>query len=242
MIVWPQGYSKQIHAELDSTNAEARRLALFGGAEHGPLWIMAARQTKGRGRRGRAWQSDEGNLAASLLLRPDAPQAVTGQLSFAAALAVADMVARFAPEAAIAVKWPNDVLAEDKKLAGILLEGGEGWLAIGIGVNLASHPEGTEFPATSLAGLGVPVPSPQEALTILAARFDHWYDVWMRDGFELLRSAWLARAKGVGAPIRARLASHETREGVFEGIDASGALLLNEGGHVRAIAAGEVFF
>jgi BirA family biotin operon repressor/biotin-[acetyl-CoA-carboxylase] ligase len=167
---------------------------------------------------------------------------VTGQLSFAAALAVAEMAAWAAPAAAITVKWPNDVLAEGKKLAGILLEGGEGWLAIGVGVNLASHPEGTEFPATSLAGLGVPVPSPQEALTILAARFAHWYDVWMRDGFELLRLAWLARAKGVGAPIRARLAGHETREGLFEGIDASGALLLNEGGHVRAIAAGEVFF
>ena len=93
------------------------------------------------------------------MLRPDAPQAVTGQLSFAAALAVAEMAAHFAPRAAIAVKWPNDVLAEGKKLAGILLEGGDAkpnlnWLAIGIGVNLASHPEGTEFPATSLAASG----------------------------------------------------------------------------------------
>ena len=239
MSLWPQGYSKQVHAELDSTNEEARRLAEAGAV--GPLWIMALRQNAGRGRRGRAWISPEGNLAATLLLRPDAPQAVTGQLSFAAALAVADMAAHFAPDAAIAVKWPNDVLADGKKLAGILLEGGAGWLAIGIGVNLAGHPEGTEFPATSLAQLGIAVPSQDEALTVLAARFAHWYGLWMQGGFESLRMQWLARAKGVGAPIRARL-PQETRTGVFEGIDASGALLLNEGGQVRVIAAAEVFF
>jgi BirA family biotin operon repressor/biotin-[acetyl-CoA-carboxylase] ligase len=244
LSLWPQGYSKQVHAELDSTNEEARRLARAGDA--GPLWIIAERQTGGRGRRGRAWKTEKGNLAATLLLRPDAPQAVTGQLSFAAALAVAETAVHFAPHAAVAVKWPNDVLAEERKLAGILLEGGDAkpnlnWLAIGIGVNLASHPEGTEFPATSLAELGVSVPSPLEALTVLAARFAHWYDVWMKDGFAPLRDEWLTRAKGVGRPIRARL-PNETREGLFEGIDASGALLLNEGGRLRAIAAGEVFF
>ena len=239
MSGWPQGYSKKVYAELDSTNQEARRLAEAG--EHGPVWIMAERQTVGRGRRGRAWISPEGNLAATLLLRPRAPQAVTGQLSFAAALAVADLAAHFAPDAAIAVKWPNDVLTNGKKLAGILLEGGNAWLAIGIGINLAAHPEGTEFPATSLAQLGIAVPSPEEALSVLAARFAHWYDVWVQGGFGSLRMQWLARAKGVGGPIRARL-PHETREGVFQGIDADGALLLNEGGTVRAISAGEVFF
>jgi BirA family transcriptional regulator, biotin operon repressor / biotin---[acetyl-CoA-carboxylase] ligase len=244
LSLWPQGYSKQVHAELDSTNEEARRLA--EGGQAGPVWIMALRQTEGRGRRGRTWHSPEGNLAATLLLRPDASHAVTGQLSFAAALAAADMAAHFAPDVAIAVKWPNDVLAGGKKLAGILLEGGADksnrrWLAIGIGVNLAAHPDGTEFPATSLAQLGIAVPSQQEALTVLAARFAHWYGLWMQGGFESLRMQWLARAKGVGTPIHARLAQ-ETRTGVFEGIDASGALLLNEGGQVRAIAAGEVFF
>jgi BirA family biotin operon repressor/biotin-[acetyl-CoA-carboxylase] ligase len=242
--LWPQGYSRQIHAELDSTNEEARRLAEAG--EVGPLWIMAKRQSAGRGRRGRVWQTINGNLAATLLLTPDTAQAVTGQLSFAAALAAADLVAHLVPAAAIAVKWPNDVLVNGAKIAGILLEGGAGtsgkaWLAIGIGVNLAGHPEGTEFPATSLTQLGIAPPSAEEALTILAARFAHWYDLWMKAGFETLRAAWLARAFGVGAPIRARLA-HETRTGLFQGIDQSGALLLNEGGHVRTISAGEVFF
>jgi BirA family biotin operon repressor/biotin-[acetyl-CoA-carboxylase] ligase len=227
------------YGELDSTNSEARRLAEAG--EPGPLWITAERQTAGRGRRGRVWDSAPGNLAATLLLRPEAPAAIIGQLSFAAALAVAEMAAHFAPQAAITVKWPNDVLVEGRKLAGILLEAGPGWLAIGIGVNLASFPQGTEFPATSLAQLGIAPPSADAALSVLAARFAHWYALWMSEGFETIRAAWLARAGGLGLPIRARL-PHETREGVFEGIDSAGALLLNEQGLVSAIAAGEVFF
>jgi BirA family biotin operon repressor/biotin-[acetyl-CoA-carboxylase] ligase len=243
LTAWPAGYRRKDYAELDSTNEEARRLAEAG--EVGPLWIMAARQTAGRGRRGRAWDMAEGNLAATLLLRPEAPQAVTGQLSFAAALAAAEMVQHFAPAAAVTVKWPNDVLAGGRKIAGILLEGAldaqGNWLAIGIGVNLAHHPEDTAFPATSLPQLGIAPPSCDQAVDLLAARFAHWYDAWMEKGFEALRADWLKRASGLGAPITARL-PHETRQGVFEGIDASGALLLKEGTGVRAIAAGEVFF
>ncbi|HWA69060.1 MAG TPA: biotin--[acetyl-CoA-carboxylase] ligase [Rhizomicrobium sp.] len=234
-MIWPDGYRLIRHAEIDSTNSEARRLAESG--DPGPVWILAERQTAGRGRRGRSWQSGQGNLAATLLLTPPRDFA---QLSFAAALAVADLAAHFAPQARIAVKWPNDVLAEGRKLAGILLESGPGWLAIGIGINLAQFPEGTEFPATALARFVTP-PPPGEALSVLAVRFAHWYDAWMANGFETVRAAWLARAGGLGAPIRARL-PHETRHGLFEGIDGSGALLLNEQGTVRAIAAGEVFF
>jgi BirA family biotin operon repressor/biotin-[acetyl-CoA-carboxylase] ligase len=243
MPSWPSGYGQIRFDELDSTNSEARRLAEKG--EQGPVWISAARQGAGRGRRGKVWDSGSGNLAATLLLRPEKPAAVIGQLSFAAALAVADMAQHFAPDASIQVKWPNDVLGNGRKLAGILLESGEDsggrWLAIGIGVNLASFPPGTEFPATSLAQLGLAAPSPQEALSVLAARFAHWYDAWMREGFEMLRAAWLGRAGGLGKSIRARLPD-TTHEGVFEGIDAAGALLLNQQGRVRAIAAGEVFF
>lgn len=239
MISWPQGYQKIRHGELDSTNSEAQRLAASG--ETGPVWIIADRQTAGRGRRGRVWETNPGNLATTLLLRSDAPPAVIGQSSFVAALAAAEMASHFAPNTDITVKWPNDVLGEGKKLAGLLLEAGPGWLAVGIGVNLASAPERTEFPATSLAQLGIAAPTSDEALTVLAARFAHWYAAWMSEGFETIRAAWLARAGGLGAPIRARLPT-ETRHGVFEGIDASGALLLNEQGNVRAIAAGEVFF
>ena len=240
---WPSAYSRVQFDELDSTNSEARRLAEKG--EQGPLWILAARQTGGRGRRGRVWHSGEGNLAATLLLRPKTSPAVIGQLSFVAALAAAQMAQHYAPAIPIQVKWPNDVLADGSKLAGILLESGEDaqdrWLAIGIGVNLASFPPDTEFPATSLAQLGIAAPAAEEALTVLAARFAHWYDVWMSEGFETVRAAWLARAGGLGKSIRARLPD-AVHEGVFEGVDAQGALLLNQQGQVRAIAAGEVFF
>lgn len=244
MTAWPHGTGLLRLDEIDSTNCEARRRAEAG--ETGPLWITAARQTAGRGRRGRVWQGGDGNLAATLLLRPEAPPAAAAQLGFAAALAVSDLAAHFAPAAAITVKWPNDVLADGKKISGILLEAGprandNSWLAIGIGINLAGHPVETEFPATSLAALGVTPPAPDMALTVLAARFAHWLAVWRSEGFEPLRAAWLARAGGLGAPIRARL-PHEERRGAFEGIDATGALLLREASGVRAITAGEVFF
>jgi BirA family transcriptional regulator, biotin operon repressor / biotin---[acetyl-CoA-carboxylase] ligase len=243
---WPKGYGLKAFDVIDSTNEEARRLAASG--EPGPVWISAARQTAGRGRRGRAWDSPTGNLAATLMLRPGKPAGECAQLSFVAAVAAADMLAGFAPYAQIRVKWPNDVLADGRKLVGILLEsastGGEapGWLAIGIGVNLATHPDGTEFPATSLRALGAAVPSADDALLDLAAQFAKWYDVWLAQGFAAIRDAWLARAAGLGTRIRARLATEET-SGVFEGIDGSGALILRESaGSVRHVAAGEVFF
>lgn len=239
---FPGGYRLIRLDEIDSTNSEACRRAEAG--DPGPVWITADRQTAGRGRRGRAWEQGSGNLAATLLLTQPPPG--HAQLSFAAALAVFDVAAHFAPAAPITVKWPNDVLLGGRKMAGILLEAGstaanDRWLAVGIGINLAHFPEGTEFPATALSSFVTP-PSPAQALGVLAARFAHWYDVWMNEGFEILRTAWLARAGGLGAPIRARLASHETRHGVFAGLDGNGALLLDEQGTVTAIAAGEVFF
>jgi BirA family biotin operon repressor/biotin-[acetyl-CoA-carboxylase] ligase len=236
---WPAGLALARFDEIDSTNEEARRRAVSG--ETGPLWIMAARQTAGRGRRGRAWDTGAGNLAATLLLCPARARQEWPQLSFAAAIAAWDMCSHFAPKASITLKWPNDVLAGGGKLAGLLLEAAGSALAIGIGVNLACHPSDTPYPATSLMALGVVAPPPEDALAMLAARFAHWYDAWVTQGFSPLREAWLARAGGVGAPILARLA-HEERTGVFEGIDAEGALLLNRQGRVETITAGEVFF
>ena len=243
---WPTGYGLKTFDVIDSTNEEARRLAVSG--EPGPIWISSARQTAGRGRRGRVWESPSGNLAATLMLRPGRTATECAQLSFVAAIAVSDMLAGFAGKAEILVKWPNDVLADGRKIAGILLEsasqGGEapGWLAIGIGVNLASHPQGTEFPATSLAALGASPPTADDALLHLAAHFAKWYEVWSVEGFPAIRDSWLARAAGLGKRIRARLSNEET-SGVFEGIDENGALLLRESvGYVRSIPAGEVFF
>ena len=243
---WPEGYTKLHFATIDSTNEEARRLADKG--EPGPVWIHADVQTAGRGRRGRAWDSPTGNLAATLFLRPGRPAADCAQLSFVAALAASDMLAELSSGIDLKLKWPNDVLASSRKIAGILLESASAgserpsWLAIGIGVNLASFPEATEFPATSLAALGAKAPSTEDALTALAAAFAKWYEGWSRRGFAEIRDAWLARAAGLGTRIRARL-QHEELFGVFEGIDDHGALILRtDAARVRAIAAGDVFF
>ena len=243
---WPQGYALKNFDEIDSTNEEARRLA--AGGERGSIWLLAARQTAGRGRRGRAWVSPVGNLSATLLISPVKPAAECAQLSFVAAIAAADAASSFAPQAEIKVKWPNDILADGRKLAGILLESASGadgalsFLAVGIGMNLAYFPPDTEFPATSLAAIGIAAPAPSDALVQLASAFAKWYDLWMTKGFSPIHDAWLARAAGLGTRIRARLTNEET-SGVFEGIDNTGALILRENaGKTRHISAGEVFF
>jgi BirA family biotin operon repressor/biotin-[acetyl-CoA-carboxylase] ligase len=236
---WPRGYGLVRLDEIDSTNREALRRAEQG--QTGPLWLYTLRQTAGYGRRGRAWEGGDGNLMATLLLTPERSLAERAQLSFVTAIAAADMAKHFAPDGDIAVKWPNDILAKGEKLAGMLLEATGPVLAIGVGMNLTSFPPDTEFPATALSELGVIPPTPADALTFLAARFATWYEVWRWQGFAPIREAWLARALGMGTRIRARLATEE-RHGVFEGISHDGALLLNEAGVTRAIAAGEIYF
>jgi BirA family biotin operon repressor/biotin-[acetyl-CoA-carboxylase] ligase len=243
---WPHNCSLRHLEEVDSTNDEARRLAVAGATA--PLWILADRQTKGRGRRGRVWQAPDGNLTATLLIRPEKPLAQCAQLSFVAALAVAGMVAHFAPVSEVRLKWPNDVLARNRKVAGILLEssgagaGRPDWVAVGIGVNLATHPGDVELPAVSLAAMAEKVPTPLEALSALAAEWARWYEMWTERSFAPVRDAWLARAAGLGTRIRARLAGGETC-GMFEGIDEDGALLLRENpARLRVVTAGEVFF
>jgi BirA family biotin operon repressor/biotin-[acetyl-CoA-carboxylase] ligase len=188
---WPAGVGLIRHDVIDSTNEEARRLAAAG--ESGPLWIAATEQTAGRGRRGRIWVSQAGNLFATLLIA--APTPIAAQLGFAAGLAAAELVSSYAPRGAVALKWPNDVLLDGRKVAGILLEGvAPEMLAIGIGINLAHHPQGTEFPATSLAVALGHAPDPDDALVRLAGRMVAWYEIWRNRGFAEVRSVWLARA------------------------------------------------
>ena len=232
--------------EIDSTNAEARRRAEAGA--RGPLWITAKRQTAGRGRRGRAWETGAGNLAATLLMVTDKPPAEAAQISFVAALAVADLASAYVPASLVSLKWPNDPLIAGKKAAGILIESGphkDGglWLAVGAGVNLATPPVSPERPATAFSEhmQGIP-PPPIQALSELAAHFERWRDIWARQGFAPIADAWTARAHGLGQPCTARLAD-ETVAGVAEGLDADGALRLRTaGGAVRRITAGDVFF
>ncbi len=232
--------------EVDSTNAEARRRAEIG--EAGPLWITALRQTAGRGRRGRNWETGSGNLAATYLVRSTKPPAEAAQVSFVAALAVADLAGTYVPPAIVALKWPNDPLIEGRKAAGILVESGPHpagglWLAVGCGVNLATPPEAPERPATSFAEhMRRPPPSPLEALNVLAEAFERWRQLWEQLGFAAIAEAWTAKAHGLGQVCTARLPS-ETVSGVAEGLDADGALRLRtSSGEVRRITAGDVFF
>jgi BirA family biotin operon repressor/biotin-[acetyl-CoA-carboxylase] ligase len=232
--------------EIDSTNAEARRRADAG--EGGPLWITALRQTAGRGRRGRSWDTGAGNLAATLLITTDLPPAEAAQISFVAALAVADLARSFLPADIVKLKWPNDVQLGGRKAAGILVESGRRpdgrlWLATGVGVNLAHAPEGTERPATSFALHGAtPPPTPAQALARLSEVFAGWLSAWAAHGFATIAEAWTVRAQGLGQPCVAHLGT-ETVHGVAEGLDVDGALRLRlADGSIRRITAGDVFF
>lgn len=232
---------------LDSTNAEARRRAEAG--ERGPLWLLARRQTAGQGRRGRVWAAGQGNLTATLLLTLDKPPLESAQLAFVAALAVGAIIDAYVPADIMGFKWPNDILIEGRKASGILIESGAAtgglWLAVGIGVNLADFPTDVERPATALAQhlhSGATPPTQDDALARLSAAFADVLALWLAEGFEPIRRAWLARAVGMGGPCTARLA-HETVVGVAEGLDADGALLLRLAqGELRRITAGDVFF
>ena len=242
---WPHPTPLRRYSSLDSTNEEARRLSLAG--ETGPLWILARRQSAGRGRRGASWVSQAGNLFATLLTPVVRPLETCAQLSFVAALSVGDLVADCAPAARVTLKWPNDVLADGRKIAGILLEAAsDNALAIGIGVNLVSHPELRETAAISLAALKGSTPSPEAALARLAGHWDKWYEAWKSCGFAPLREAWLARAAGLGERIVARGAENDVArdvEGVFENLDRDGALLIRRAnGALIRITAGDVFF
>ena len=234
----------EVFDALDSTNEEAKRRAQDG--EAGPLWIVARAQTAGRGRRGRAWTSAAGNLFTTGLFRLEASPGRAAQLSFAAALAVGDLAASVIPSELVRLKWPNDVLVDGRKVAGILLEsgaapGGGLWLAVGIGVNLAHHPEDSERPATDLSVHGGGV-SPDEAVKTLADRFEHWRTLWAREGFAPIREAWLSRAWGLGERCTARL-DGETLEGVFADLAEDGSLRLDlNDGRRRLVSAGDVFF
>ncbi|MDP2213103.1 biotin--[acetyl-CoA-carboxylase] ligase [Phenylobacterium sp.] len=232
--------------ELDSTNAEARRRAEAGDA--GPLWIAAFRQTAGRGRRGRPWETGAGNLAATLLMTTDRPAGEAAQLSFVAALAAADLAESCLASDLVSVKWPNDLMIDGRKAAGILVESGarpDGrlWLAVGIGINLVSGPEAAERPSATFAEhmSGAP-PTPQAALDVLAAAFETWRGAWAAQGFSAIADGWTSRAHGLGQTCIARL-PNETVEGVAEGMDPDGALRLRlDDGQIRKITAGDVFF
>ncbi len=231
----------------DSTMAEAARRAASGLA--GPTWIMAHEQTAGRGRRGRDWTSEAGNLAATLVYRPEATPAEAARRSFLAAVALFEALAIHVDRTRLSLKWPNDVLMDGGKVAGILLESaGQGpfvdWLAIGIGVNLASAPgdvRDAAFPPVALADDGGPKVDAEEFLTHLADAFATQEGKLDAFGFGRIREDWLRHAARLGEVIVARTGTEEIT-GVFETIDEAGNLMLRTPQGTRAISAADVFF
>ncbi|MEX0305932.1 MAG: biotin--[acetyl-CoA-carboxylase] ligase [Ruegeria sp.] len=249
MSDWPQGYGLHVLQEVDSTLNEAARLAPTAA---GPVWIMAHHQTAARGRRGRAWSNPKGNLAATLLMRPPGDPEQAALRSFVAALALFDAcVAVTGRAAGLSLKWPNDVLLNGGKLAGILLEStgqgrGVSHLAIGIGVNLSEAPGADSVepdavrPVSLLSETGAHV-TPDDFLAELASAYAHYEIQFMTYGFEPIRAAWLSRAARLGEVITARTAASET-VGTFETVDAGGSLVLNTAKGRVSIPAADVYF
>ena len=243
----PPAFRLVVLDEVDSTNDEARRLA-EGGAEEGTL-VWGLSQRKGRGRHGRDWASPEGNLYLSLLLRPDCPPREAAQLSFVAAMALTGALNMLvAPHSQIDFKWPNDVLLNGAKVAGILLEASTtgpdalDWLIVGMGVNVANAPEGATFPATALRAEGCDEVTPVEVLEGFARHFQTRANTWVEGGFAPIREEVMRYAKGVGEAITVTL-DDETIEGIFADIDETGALIVEMGdGSLRTVHTGDVFF
>ncbi len=246
---WPKGYGLHVVQEVDSTLNEASRIA---PTAQGPVWIMAHHQTAARGRRGRAWANPKGNLAATLLLRPEGSPEQAALRSFVAALALFDACVAVTGQAAgLSLKWPNDVLLNGGKLAGILLEStGQGrglsHLAIGIGVNLTEAPgtdaveEGAVRPVSLLSETGAHV-EPEDFLTELAAAYAVLETQFTTYGLEPIRTAWLSRAARLGEVITARAGGLEA-VGTFETVDAHGNLVLNTAKGRVSIPAADVYF
>ncbi|HEY9022008.1 MAG TPA: biotin--[acetyl-CoA-carboxylase] ligase [Paracoccaceae bacterium] len=244
---WPDGTARIVLAEVDSPlNEAARRIDSL----RGPTWIMALNQTAARGRRGRDWRHPAGNFAATLVLPGPLPPATAALRSFVASLALYDaFAAATGRPGSFALKWPNDVLLNGGKVAGMLLEtlGPRGQaLSIGIGVNLAQAPgadqvePGAVRPVSLMSETGVSV-SPADFLDLLAPAYARYEAQITTYGFAPIRSAWLDRAARLGAQITARLPAEEVT-GRFDTVDEQGQLVLSTPQGPRRIAAADVFF
>ena len=239
-----RGYALRHFADIGSTNTEARQALLAG---QNLVWVIADRQTAGRGRHARDWVSPLGNLHASLALAAPAPAAKLPLLGFVAGLALVEGIKAIAPDLGgrIALKWPNDLLLDGIKCAGILLEGAEDALGrpgvvIGIGVNVAHAPEGLDQPATHLAALAPWIDRDRlfASLHLNLAALLRLFDGGQ--GFGLIRQLWLASALPMGQRLGVKLPSGPVN-GLFAGMDAEGGLLLDVEGERLSILAGDVY-
>jgi len=249
------GYRLAAFDQIGSTNAEA--LALARDGVRGPMWFVTSEQTAGRGRRSRPWIAPRGNLASSILEVIDVPPAIAATLGFAAGLALESALQKLSIEAnhrlagsdqlKYSLKWPNDLLAGRRKLAGILLEAeavADNRLAVvvGIGTNVVAAPEGTPTPATSLSALGVQVGA-EDLFSVLSDSWVEFRGIWDNGrGFAEIRRLWLERAAGLGERVAIQTGAMSI-EGMFDTIDEAGCLIVQTSeGKCVSIAAGEVYF
>jgi len=239
------GYRLATFDRIGSTNAEALQRARAG--ERGPIWFVTSEQTAGRGRRHRPWIAPRGNLASGILEVMDVPPPLAATLGFAAGLALVAALRSAAPDQnRFTLKWPNDVMADGKKLAGILLEaeavGDRLAVVTGIGTNVVAAPQGTPTPATSLRTLGIEL----EAEQLFAALSDSWIEfrnIWDDGrGFAEIREKWLQLAAGLGQPVSVS-SGDRTMTGIFDTIDEAGCMIVGTpDGNRVPISAGDVYF
>jgi BirA family transcriptional regulator, biotin operon repressor / biotin---[acetyl-CoA-carboxylase] ligase len=239
------GYRLASFERIGSTNAEA--LARARDGERGPLWIVTTEQTAGRGRRHRPWIAPRGNLAASVLEVMDVPPSVAATLGFAAGLALVAALRSVAREQTkLSLKWPNDVMADGRKLAGILLEaeavGNRLAVVTGIGTNVAAAPEGTPTPATSLSALGIGL-GPEQLFAALSDAWVEFRGVWDEGrGFAEIRQNWLQLAAGLGQPVSISFGG-SVMTGTFDTIDEAGCMVVRTSDGRRVpVSAGDVYF
>ncbi|KKC24463.1 biotin--protein ligase [Sphingomonas sp. SRS2] len=210
------------------------------GAPEG-TWLRADAQAGGRGRQGRSWVSPPGNLYASTLVRRMAGDPAAPSLALVAAVALDALLQGWLSPDRLMIKWPNDLLADGAKISGILLEGVDDAVVVGIGVNLAHHPKEIDRPATSLAALGLSAPDPGDFAEELAASFAAWLARWRGEGLGVVLARWQARAHPRGTALSAR-AADGALDGLYEGLDGHGALRLKTSdGQVHLVHAGDVF-
>ena len=232
------------HEVLESTSSLVKQRAEAGEAEG--LAILAFRQSAGRGRQGRGWESPAGNLYLSLLLRPAVPLRDAPQWSFVAAVALAETLKPLLPEAAQpSLKWPNDLLLQGAKAAGILVETGIApthsldWICIGIGVNIMSKPSLPDRPTACLAEYLPNPPTPEALAAALLQALSHWHETRLRQGFASIRDAWLRHGPAMGAAVSVKR-DGALIEGAFAGLSPEGGLKLAKGSEVQLILAGEI--
>jgi BirA family biotin operon repressor/biotin-[acetyl-CoA-carboxylase] ligase len=234
----------ECHEVLESTSTLLKQRA-EAGAEEG-LAIQALQQSAGRGRQGRGWDSPAGNLYLSVLLRPAVALRDAPQWSFVAAVALAETLKPLLPKAARpTLKWPNDLLLDSAKAAGILVETGVAanheldWICIGIGVNIATKPSLPDRATACLAEFLPAPPAPEVLAAQLLQNLAHWHDLRLAQGFAPIRDAWLRHAPAMGAPVSVKR-DGALIEGRFAGLSPEGGLLLAKANEVQLILAGEV--